>query len=44
MTVYDGPSLPAGRIAMLPYLREQAVCVTNHRFGHPSPLTPHLSI
>ncbi|AQP46785.1 hypothetical protein BW730_03820 [Tessaracoccus aquimaris] len=44
VTVYDGPSLPAGRIAMLPYLREQAVCVTNHRFGHPSPLTPHLSI
>ncbi len=44
VTIYDGPTLPASRIALLPYVREQAVCVTNHRFGHPSPLTPSLTI
>lgn len=40
--VYDGASLPAGRLALLPYLREQAVSVTNHRFGHPTALTAGL--
>ncbi|HJE50464.1 MAG TPA: bifunctional proline dehydrogenase/L-glutamate gamma-semialdehyde dehydrogenase [Tessaracoccus flavescens] len=33
-TVYPGPSLP-GRLACLPYVREQAVSITRHRFGHP---------
>ncbi|MHA6525331.1 bifunctional proline dehydrogenase/L-glutamate gamma-semialdehyde dehydrogenase [Tessaracoccus sp. G1721] len=33
-TVYPGPALP-GRLACLPYLREQSVSVTAHRFGHP---------
>ena len=34
VTVYPGPALP-GRLACLPYLREQTVSVTAHRFGHP---------
>ncbi|WGT48168.1 proline dehydrogenase family protein [Tessaracoccus lacteus] len=44
LTVYDGPSVPAGRIALLPYVREQAVSITNHRFGHPTQLTARLSL
>ena len=39
LAVYAGPSVPAGRVALLPYLREQSVSITNHRFGHPSRLT-----
>ncbi len=39
LAVYEGPSVPAGRVALLPYLREQSVSITNHRFGHPSRLT-----
>lgn len=34
VTVYAGPVLP-GRLAFLPYVREQALSVTMHRFGHP---------
>lgn len=34
-TVYPGGPLP-GRLACLPYVREQAVSLTTHRFGHPS--------
>ncbi|MHA6512122.1 proline dehydrogenase family protein [Tessaracoccus sp. Z1128] len=33
-TVHAGPPLP-GPLACLPYVREQAVSVTAHRFGHP---------
>ena len=29
----------AGRVEMLPFLREQAVSITNHRFGNPTTLT-----
>jgi len=29
----DPPATEAGRIEMLPFLREQAISVTNHRFG-----------
>ena len=42
LNVYDGPSLPTGRLALLPYVHEQAVSVTNHRFGHPTPMTDDL--
>ncbi|KQY77988.1 1-pyrroline-5-carboxylate dehydrogenase [Microbacterium sp. Root1433D1] len=28
----------AGRVEMLPFLHEQAVSITNHRFGNPTPL------
>ncbi len=36
VTVYPGPPLPGER-ALLPYVREQAVSVTRHRYGHPRP-------
>ncbi|MDO5678111.1 MAG: bifunctional proline dehydrogenase/L-glutamate gamma-semialdehyde dehydrogenase [Propionibacteriaceae bacterium] len=42
VTVFSGGSLP-GRAAFLPYVREQAVSVTTHRFGHPSNITLGLS-
>ena len=38
-TVYPGPPLP-GALACLPYLREQSVSVTAHRFGHPRAVWP----
>ena len=34
-TVYPGGPLP-GRLACLPYVREQSVSLTAHRFGHAS--------
>jgi len=33
VAIYGGPVLSAGRIEMLPFLREQAVSITAHRFG-----------
>ena len=33
VAVYPGPVLSAGRIELLPFLREQAVSITAHRFG-----------
>ncbi|MBK7820696.1 MAG: bifunctional proline dehydrogenase/L-glutamate gamma-semialdehyde dehydrogenase [Tessaracoccus sp.] len=44
LTVYAGPSVLPGRVALLPYLREQSVSITNHRFGHPSRLTTSLAL
>jgi RHH-type proline utilization regulon transcriptional repressor/proline dehydrogenase/delta 1-pyrroline-5-carboxylate dehydrogenase len=38
VAVHDGPVTEAGRIEILPFLREQAISVTGHRFGTPSPL------
>ncbi|MFI5086553.1 MAG: hypothetical protein ACHP7K_11565, partial [Actinomycetales bacterium] len=35
IAVYAGPVLEAGRIEMLPFLHEQAVAITAHRFGNP---------
>lgn len=43
VTLYTGPTLTASRLALLPYLHEQSVCITAHRFGHPGPLTGMLS-
>lgn len=36
VALYDHPVVEAGRIEMLPFLREQAVAITSHRFGSPS--------
>jgi RHH-type proline utilization regulon transcriptional repressor/proline dehydrogenase/delta 1-pyrroline-5-carboxylate dehydrogenase len=33
LAVFDGPVTVAGRIELLPFLREQAVSITAHRFG-----------
>lgn len=35
VAVYAGPMVSSGRIEMLPFLREQAVAITAHRFGNP---------
>ncbi|MEA5155323.1 bifunctional proline dehydrogenase/L-glutamate gamma-semialdehyde dehydrogenase [Raineyella sp.] len=35
--VYAGPVVDAGRVALLPYVHEQTVSITMHRYGHPIP-------
>jgi RHH-type proline utilization regulon transcriptional repressor/proline dehydrogenase/delta 1-pyrroline-5-carboxylate dehydrogenase len=35
VAIWSGPVTSAGRIEMLPFLREQAVSITAHRFGNP---------
>ncbi|MGM7698738.1 bifunctional proline dehydrogenase/L-glutamate gamma-semialdehyde dehydrogenase [Microbacterium sp. A84] len=35
VAVYAGPVVSAGRIELLPFLREQAVSISAHRFGAP---------
>lgn len=42
LAVYDNPVTEAGRIELLPFLREQAVSITAHRFGTPNHLTDDL--
>ncbi|UZN02012.1 bifunctional proline dehydrogenase/L-glutamate gamma-semialdehyde dehydrogenase [Cellulomonas sp. S1-8] len=39
VAVWDHPVTEAGRVELLPFLREQAVSVTAHRFGTPHDLT-----
>ncbi|MGB4780164.1 hypothetical protein, partial [Microbacterium sp.] len=36
VAVYGGEVVSAGRVELLPYLREQAVSITAHRFGTPN--------
>jgi RHH-type proline utilization regulon transcriptional repressor/proline dehydrogenase/delta 1-pyrroline-5-carboxylate dehydrogenase len=36
VAVYAGPVTPAGRVELLPFLHEQAISITAHRFGTPS--------
>ncbi|MFA4840986.1 MAG: proline dehydrogenase family protein, partial [Agrococcus sp.] len=35
VAVYDGPVTTEGRIELLPFLHEQSVSITAHRFGNP---------
>ncbi|MEV0895523.1 bifunctional proline dehydrogenase/L-glutamate gamma-semialdehyde dehydrogenase [Actinoplanes sp. NPDC049802] len=35
LAIWSGPVTEAGRVELLPFLREQAVSVTAHRFGNP---------
>ena len=35
VAIWGGPVTAAGRVELLPFLREQAVSVTAHRFGNP---------
>ena len=44
VALYDGPVTESGRLELLPFLREQAVSVTAHRFGNPSPLTDRIRL
>jgi RHH-type proline utilization regulon transcriptional repressor/proline dehydrogenase/delta 1-pyrroline-5-carboxylate dehydrogenase len=37
VAIYGGPVTTAGRIELLPFLHEQAVSLTAHRFGNPDP-------
>ncbi len=42
VAVYAGEVTRAGRIELLPFVREQSVSMTNHRFGNPSALSDGL--
>ncbi|TCU86009.1 L-proline dehydrogenase [Curtobacterium sp. PhB191] len=42
VAVYGGPVTEAGRLEILPFVREQAVSITAHRFGTPNHLTDEL--
>ncbi|WP_156138906.1 proline dehydrogenase family protein [Microbacterium mangrovi] len=37
LAVYDGEVTTAGRLELLPFLHEQAISITAHRFGDPDP-------
>ncbi|MFP3467373.1 proline dehydrogenase family protein [Leifsonia sp. SIMBA_070] len=39
VAVYNGPVTPSGRIEVLTFLHEQAISITNHRFGNPTTLS-----
>ncbi|MBN9192071.1 bifunctional proline dehydrogenase/L-glutamate gamma-semialdehyde dehydrogenase [Microbacterium sp.] len=39
VAVWDHAPTGAGRVELLPFLREQAVSITNHRFGNPTTLS-----
>jgi RHH-type proline utilization regulon transcriptional repressor/proline dehydrogenase/delta 1-pyrroline-5-carboxylate dehydrogenase len=38
VTVFDDPVTASARLELFPFLREQAISMTAHRFGTPSPL------
>ena len=35
LAVYDNEVTPAGRLELLPFLHEQSITITAHRFGNP---------
>ncbi|WP_052542142.1 proline dehydrogenase family protein [Cryobacterium roopkundense] len=42
VAVYSHPVTQAGRVEVLPFLREQAISITAHRFGNPSALSDNV--
>ncbi len=42
IAVFDHPVTGSGRIEMLPFLAEQSVTITAHRFGTPHRLTDEI--
>jgi RHH-type proline utilization regulon transcriptional repressor/proline dehydrogenase/delta 1-pyrroline-5-carboxylate dehydrogenase len=42
LAVYAGPVTEAGRVELLPFLKEQAISITAHRFGTPNALSEGL--
>jgi RHH-type proline utilization regulon transcriptional repressor/proline dehydrogenase/delta 1-pyrroline-5-carboxylate dehydrogenase len=36
MSVWSGPATEAGRVELLPFLREQSISITAHRYGAPA--------
>lgn len=43
LAVYDHPVTESGLLEMLPFVREQSISLTAHRFGNPSPLGESLT-
>ena len=39
VAIYSGVVTTSGRIELLPFLHEQAISMTAHRFGNPDPTT-----
>ncbi|MGI9824641.1 proline dehydrogenase family protein [Agromyces sp. Marseille-Q5079] len=39
VAVWSHPVTPSGRVELLPFLHEQAISITNHRFGNPTTIT-----
>ncbi|MEN0084539.1 MAG: proline dehydrogenase family protein [Leifsonia sp.] len=39
VAIHHGPVTPSGRVEVLTFLREQAISITNHRFGNPTKLS-----
>ncbi|RXZ88393.1 proline dehydrogenase family protein [Agromyces atrinae] len=39
VAVWSHPVTASGRVEMLPFVREQAISITNHRFGNPTDLS-----
>ncbi|NRQ50887.1 bifunctional proline dehydrogenase/L-glutamate gamma-semialdehyde dehydrogenase [Aeromicrobium stalagmiti] len=42
VAIYAGPVTPSGRVEALPFLQEQAISITNHRFGNPDAEFAHV--
>ncbi|BDZ54558.1 1-pyrroline-5-carboxylate dehydrogenase [Agromyces marinus] len=39
LAVWSHPATPSGRVELLPFLHEQAISITNHRFGNPTTIS-----
>jgi RHH-type proline utilization regulon transcriptional repressor/proline dehydrogenase/delta 1-pyrroline-5-carboxylate dehydrogenase len=37
VAIWSGPVTTSGRLELLPFLHEQAISITAHRFGNPDP-------
>lgn len=44
VAIWSGAVTAAGRVELLPFLREQAVSITTHRFGNPHPALAELPL
>lgn len=44
IAIWDGPITGAGRIEILPFVHEQAISITNHRFGNRTPLSAQVLV
>ena len=44
VAVWDGPATVAARVEALPFLHEQAVSITNHRYGNPTSITEEILV
>ncbi|MCI7550976.1 MAG: proline dehydrogenase family protein [Actinomycetaceae bacterium] len=44
IAVWDGEVTLSGRVELIPFVHEQAVSFTNHRFGNPTPLSKEVKI